>query len=255
MSNGYAHSRTEFRRPAVLVRSWRCVVVAIAFAGVALCGCRRHRTYGIERALELPGRQTQTWAVAPVLNLTGYQNVDPLLQADLLYQQLQQVEGITAIPVNRVAETYAALHLDRVQSDEQAAIVCEQLGCDALLIATVTAFDPYNPPKFGAALQLFYRQKQADRAAAVHPRELVRRATPPLSQPLPATGAFVQVVGMFDASNGSTRRELDDFAQGRTDPAGPLGAREFLLNMDRYCGFAYAMLIADLLHSPQLSRR
>ncbi len=38
-----------------------------------------------------------------------------------------------------------------------------------------------------------------------------------------------------------------DFAVGRNDPLGPLGSKEYFVNMDRYCAFAYHTLIADLV--------
>src|SRR5438270_1998283 len=124
------------------------IVIAAALLGWGLTstGCSHEPPpYGVERGTRLPGLRRQAWAVAPVLNLSGEKAVDPILQADLLYQQLQQVEGLTVIPVNRTAEAMAALHWDKIQSEQQAAIVCEMLGCDGLIVATVTAYDPYNP--------------------------------------------------------------------------------------------------------------
>ena len=67
------------------------------------------------------------------------------------------MHGLTVVPVNRVAEVYASLRIEKVQSAEQAAIVCDLLGCDALVVPTMTAYDPYNPPKMGASLQVFRR--------------------------------------------------------------------------------------------------
>src|SRR5688500_9427494 len=90
-------------------------ILAIALLAVFIAGCESEPKYGTERQLALPGTKRQVWAVAPALNLSG-QRIDPLLQADLVYQQLQQVDGITVIPVNRVAEVYAGLRIDRVQS-------------------------------------------------------------------------------------------------------------------------------------------
>src|SRR3954469_13726911 len=69
--------------------------------------------YGVERQINFPARQREIWAVAPAINLSGYQ-VDAMLQSDLLYQQLQQVRGLTVLPVNRVAEVYATLNIDKV---------------------------------------------------------------------------------------------------------------------------------------------
>ena len=221
------------------------VITAVAGAG----GCaEKAPVYGVEQARELLSARRQVWAIAPALNLSGQAEVDPLLQADIAYQQLQQVRGLTIVPVNRVAEVYASLRIDKVQSAEQAALVCDLLGCDALVVPTVTAYDPYNPPKFGASLQMFRRPESYARPDAVDPRALSRAAAPPPDESLPRDDAeFVQSVGVFDAANGSVREALFAYAQGRNDPAGPLGAKEYLVSMERYCGFVYHELIGDLL--------
>src|SRR5262245_42519504 len=114
----------------VLVLLHTVVVAAAGLAGAGGCA-EREPTYGVERRLIFNDdiRRREVWAVAPAVNLSGYREVDPLLQADLVYQQLQQVRGLTVIPVNRVAEVYATLKLDRVQNEEQAALVCDLLGC------------------------------------------------------------------------------------------------------------------------------
>ena len=224
------------------------IVAAALLVVMTSIGCgERTRPYGVERQLALTSRTPQVWAIAPALNLSGQAEVDPLLQGDLLYQQLQQVQRLTVIPVNRVVEVYAGLRIEKVQSEEQAELVCDLLGCDALLVPTVTAYDPYNPPKFGATLQLFRRSGANERGGRIDARELARRATPGEDQLLPARPQFLQAVGMFDAANGSVRQAVIRYAQGRNDPAGPLGPKEYFVSMDRYCGFVYNQLITDLL--------
>jgi len=230
-------------------RATLCGVVMM-FCSQGLLGCKQTEPqYGREAALALPTRKPQVWAVAPALDLSGQADVDAILQADLLYQQLQTVRGVTAVPVNRTAEVYASLGIERVQSAEQAAIVCEMLGCDGLVVPTVTAYDPYNPPKFGASLQLFSGGRAAAAAAGVDPRELTRRAAPAHDEALPRPGAgpFRQAVGMFDAANRAVRDALHWYAMGRNDPLGPMGAKEYLASMDRYCGFVYHELIGRLI--------
>jgi hypothetical protein len=239
--------KTRFMDEA-MYKSLGWIVVVMGMLLAAGQGCaEKPLVYGSERQLQWAGERRQVWAVAPALNLSGQPQVDPLLQADLVYQQLQQVSGITAVPVNRVAEVYASLRIDKVQSEQQAALVCDLLGCDALLVPTVTAYDPYNPPKFGAALQLFGQTGSAARPAAVDVRELARQAAPAPDQSLPNPGGFVQSVGMFDAANGSTRQAVFVYASGRSDPAGPLGIKEYVLSMDRFCGFVYHTLIEQLI--------
>lgn len=223
----------------------RIAVVALLFASLA---CRENvKQYGIERQLHLPGQQVQVWAIAPAVNLSGISAVDPLLQADLVYQQLQAVHGVKVIPVNRVVEVYASLQISQVQSQDQAALVCDLLAADGLIVPAVMAYDPYNPPKLGASLQLFRRPGNYVRPEGIDPRELARMARPGPTESLPSPTALLQVVGMYDAANGSVREKLASYADGRNDPVGPLGPKEYLVSMDRFCGFAYSDLIERLM--------
>jgi hypothetical protein len=229
-------------------------LAALLLLLVTGCAKKKKPEYGVERALYLSSITRQTWAVAPVLNLSGQRDVDPILQADLVYGQLQQVAGLNVLPVNRVVEVYRALKIDQIQSEEQAALVCQLLGCDALLVGTVSLYDPYDPPRMGASLQLF-RSGKSVQGQNVDPRELARRAAPPpMSATAPAAATFLQAIGMFDASNGSTRSDVQRYAMGRNDPVGPLGDRAYLLEMDRYCGFVYHALIEELLTKPALQQ-
>lgn len=234
------------------VRTFSLPAVCIA-ACVTIIGCGGQSTppYGIEQPLSLPGNVRQTWAVAPVINDSGQKNVDPILQADLVYQQLQAVQGLNVIPVNKVVELYNTMRIDRVASDEQASLICDVLGVDALLIATVSIYDPYDPPKMASSLNLF-RRGSYRRPINVDIRELARRATPTTSPVRPPSTGFVQVVGMFDSANGSVRAEALRYAQGRNDPSGPYRQRIYLIEMDRYSGFVYHTLIRELLARPQL---
>jgi hypothetical protein len=215
--------------------------------------------YGVERqaAYLSPLRKREVWAVAPAVNLSGYRDADPLLQADIVFQQLQQVHGLTVIPVNRVVEVYATLKIDKVQSSEQAALVCDLLGCDALVVPTVTAYDPYDPPKLGASIQLLSRPMMFVRPVNVDPRDLARQATPKAIDPTPTAARMemVQAVGMFDAANGSVREALNGYVAGRHDPVGPMGSKEYLASMDRYCGFVYHELIGEVLNKAATRRR
>jgi hypothetical protein len=186
-------------------------------------------------------------AVAPAINLSGQRGVDPLLQADLVFKQLGQVKGVTAVPVNRVAETYLALGILQVESRQQAEIVCDALGVDALIVPTVTMYDPYDPPKMGASLALFVRNPGQASGSDLDVRELTRRATPGPMELLPRSADFIQAADVMDASSGSVRDRIERYAAGRTDPFGPLGVREVTLSMDSYAGFVWHELIDELI--------
>ena len=254
------------KRPRLVV-VFRALLAAIAASAGILVGgggCIAHEpTYGVERRIVLEAKRREVWAVAPALNLSGYGGIDPLIHADLVYGQLQQVRGLTVIPVNRVAEVYASLNIDRVQTEEQAAVVCDLLGADGLVVPTITAYDPYVPPKLGASLQLLGKPASWARPASVDPRQLVRQASPGETESLPgarrgggstAGGGAIQSVGMYDAANGSVREALLTYAAGRSDPLGPMGPKEYVASMDRYCGFVYHELIIGLLNKASQRR-
>lgn len=220
-------------------------IIGLIVAACLISGCETPSKYGRELSLAMPGPKTRVWAVAPVVNLSGQPGVDPLLQADLVYQQLQTVAGLTVVPVDRVAQVYAAAGLEQIQSAEQAQAVIDALGCDGLVILTVTQFDPYNPPKVGAALQLF--ERNTAHAIGPDPQQLLRAATPGPETALPRDNDFTQVVGMYDSTNGTVRDAVAAYARGRHEPAGPMGIKEYFNSMDRFCGFAYYSLTESLL--------
>jgi len=84
------------------IKARSAILVGLLAMLALLPACQMTPQYGTEDPLYLSARQRQVWAVAPAINLSGEREVDPLLQADLLYSQLQQVHGVTVIPVNRV---------------------------------------------------------------------------------------------------------------------------------------------------------
>jgi hypothetical protein len=223
-------------------------MAAMAWLALAV-GCSCHKPYGEEEQLFLPGTHRQVWAVAPAINLSGQSQIDPLLQSDLVYQELQKVRGLTVIPVDRVVEVYARMKTDKVQSEQQAYDVCRLLGCDGLVVPTVTAYDPYDPPKFGASLQLFVKPGTFAHLPKLDPRALERSATATAAAPppMPQTHNMVQVVDLYDAADGTVLKAVNAYAKGRTDPNMPLGVDEIIVSMDRYCLFGYHELLSELL--------
>jgi hypothetical protein len=211
-------------------------------------GCADHtpKPYGEERQLFMPGDRQMVWAVAPTINISGESHVDPLLNSDLVFSELQQLHGLTVLPVNRVAEVYASLKIEKVESEAQAFAVCDLLGCDGLIIPTITAIDPYDPPKVGASLQLFLKPGSYRQLQHMDVHALDQAATAAPADPMTPHWLF-QAVGMYDASDGTVRDRVDAYTKGRLDPNSPFYGREVYVNMDRYCSFVYHELITQLL--------
>lgn len=215
-----------------------------------LAGCDSSPVpYGRENTISLSLDRPQVWALAPAIDLSGQPGVDPLIQADYCFKQLQEIKGLTIIPVNRTVSVYASLGIDRVQTVEQAAIVCDLLGADGLLVPTVTFWEPYTPPKMGGSLQLFPKPGSFVRRSDVDPRELVRQAAPVAGGNTPnlPRGGIFQSVGMYDAADGSVRESLARYMYGRHDPIGPYGEREIVYNSEKYATFVYRRLTESLL--------
>ena len=149
-----------------------------------------------------------------------------MLQADIAYEQLQHVQGLTVVPVNRVAEVYATLRIDRVQSAEQAAIVCDLLGCDATGRADGDGVRPVQPAE---DRRVAAGVPQAGGVTAGRSRSTRGRCrgSGAAGDRVAAEGrrTFVQAVGMFDAANGTVRDAVLAYAAGRNDPVGPMGPK------------------------------
>jgi hypothetical protein len=227
---------------------FKLAALCLAMALIALAGgcASKPKPYGDEEQLFLPGTGRMVWAVAPTLNISGQSQIDPLLQSDLLFQQLQQTEGLTVIPVDKVVEVYSSLKIEKIESEQQALTVCNLLGCDALIVPTITAFDPYDPPKFGGSLQLFTKPQSYKGAPRLDVHQLELSPAQGNLDPIEQPKALLQVVRLFDAADGTVRDRVKEFAAGRSDPNGPLGEREIVLSMDRYCGFCYHELLIEL---------
>ncbi|MGF1634676.1 MAG: hypothetical protein ACFCVE_12555 [Phycisphaerae bacterium] len=230
--------------------------VVLAASMLTLAGCQsKVPQYGREARLALPAGMQRVWAIAPAQNISGEAGVDPLLQADILYSHVEQISGVTAVPVNRAAEVMAALGLRRIESLEQAQIICELLGVDGIIVPTVTLFDPYDPPRFGVSLQVFESTRATTLGTGnLDPRELARMAAPTDIEPLSLPADFRQKSGVFDATNGSTRDAVAAYAAGRNDPTGPVGVRAYFLDMERFCGFAYHELLSGLVREMSADR-
>jgi hypothetical protein len=129
------------------------------------------------------------------------------------------------------------MELAQVGSPKDAVALMKTLAVDGLVVGTITAYDPYDPPKLGIAIELF-TNRRADAVAVLNTRELTRA---PMSGP-ETTWAHVSqpvsvVSGFYRASDGGVRRKMQRYARG----AGPIEDRDawhrYRINMDLYSEF------------------
>ena len=234
MNNPRHDAMTSEQIRLILVR-----LLLFAVVVVPLVGCQRPI---VERRIEAPYSERQVWAVAPLRNESGSRYADGFKMADELTRAFEQVEGIDALPLNRVLEAMDALKLARIESREDAIHLREALGVDALVVGSMTHYDAYDPPKLGLALDLYaWPTKGESRGldirglswAPTADKAGIRRGT--LYRPdQPVT----TVSGYFDASGIGTKQLIDEHSYGRGSTPNTLHERRlYTINMNLFQEF------------------
>jgi len=233
----------EFRQDAMTSAK----VMLTLFAGLWLAGCSLV-TSPKEPAPTLlsPYESRRVWAVAPLSNDSGSLQVDTLAIADRLAQQLENVGDIDVLPVNRVLQAMEAADIPAVESPGDARRLLRLLAIDGLVIGSVTAYDPYDPPKLGLALELFIEPRIKRIDGPIDTRRLTRKPTgddvelnPGVN---PNVGPINQVSAFFDAADPRVREAIQAYAVERGGVDGAESWHRYRISMDRYSEFvSYAM--------------
>jgi hypothetical protein len=187
------------------------------------------------------------WAVAPLTNESGVSIVDELAVTDDLVDAITEVQGITALPVNRTLAAMRALGLPGVRSPGEARALARALGADAIVVGTITDWYPYDPPRLGMNLALYPRTKALD-VGAIDPVKLSQATTDSQISPGPAPQLPVAAIGEhFDASNHAVIADVRAFAVGRTDQRSAMGDEIYTKSMERYTQFVCFRMVELIL--------
>ncbi len=238
-----------------LVRGVRAGVCLVLVA--ALVGCASNKDpLSPPRPLVSPYDTVNgeaLWAVAPLMNETGVSFVDTGAVADALVAAVGEVRGIACLPLNRTLLAMRGRQVKSVSTPGEARALANTLGVDGLIVGTVTAYDPYDPPKLGLSLVLWTRERSG--LAAVDPVQLQsafsdqdRRARRNWSVDRPSA----TVSEHLDASNHEVLMALRQYQTGRSDPGSALGWRSGLVSMDLYTRFAAHWAVSRLLEQERI---
>ncbi|MCH2149018.1 MAG: hypothetical protein MK095_06245 [Phycisphaerales bacterium] len=232
------------------IASGLLLVLTTMLVGLPSCTARPGSS-SLQQAMQLraPTGAPALWAVAPLANESGTTAVDRVHITDLLTEQLQQVQGINTVPVNRVLLAMQTLRIRSIATAEQASRIMDVLGIDGLVVGTITSWDPYQPPKLGLAVQLFTAM-DAPAHVIPDPQSMRTATTETPQQPAPAR-AMAQAAGIWDASNHHTLATLQSYAQGRTRLNSAYGPDLHLVDMDLYTQFVAYQLVKKLLRDEQ----
>ncbi len=229
---------------------WGAARFAMALAFVAclsiLAGCySRHRR--LENPLTLtapyaaPGERL--WAVAPLRNESGVGVIDPLSVSDRLVSQLSEVNGISALPMNRTLAAMRALNLGSIDTPAQALALARTLKADAVVVGSITAWNPYQPLEIGLNLGVFSDSPamQPGRDESVTAEELLEFRKARTDSPAaygPSPGPLAAVSVMLSADNHAVIADIKRFAGGRVDHDSALGWEVYTKSMARFTDFA-----------------
>lgn len=187
------------------------------------------------------------WAVIPPRNESGVSLVDPLWIGDRLVGAVEEVQGVRCLPINRTLEAMRELNMAEATSPDEVRRLAQALGVDGVIIGTVSAFDPYDPPVLGLTLALYLRSGEPGgggidpRALSSQPREIVLPGTRHAGAPSSVVSAHL------DARSHDVLACVQDYARGRDDPRRALGWRRYLASMDLYTQFSAFHAVRRLL--------
>ncbi len=194
--------------------------------------------------LTSPYTDVRTYAVAPVVNLSGSRDLDPLAVSDILFSELAQVQNLNVLPVNKTLAAMLHLKIKVIDSPQKAQQIAAALGADALLIPAITSYDPYNPPSVGMSMQLYTLDSLAGPPPVVS-RQINGAAidgdAPKARQPV------VEIAAIFNSTNQTVLQELQSFAQGRTDYQSAFKEDRYLADIDAYTRFVCHAMIRRLI--------
>lgn len=197
------------------------------------------------------------WAVAPLSNESGVSVADELRITDRLVEEIRQTSGLTALPLNRTIEAMRAAELPSIDSPEQARTLARRMGVDAIVVGTLTAWGPYEPPEIGITLALYPAAPDAMRSGAapglIDPFELTKASRGPVTIGANAartdteTTALSEVSAHLSGVNGAVRERVKAYGTGRADPNSATGWRGYFTSMSRFERFAAFEMVRLLL--------
>jgi hypothetical protein len=221
----------------------RPLAAAVALGASVLAGCAfDNDTLVAPVVLQSPypaSRGEVLFAVAPPANESGVSGVDVLTVGDQLVAAISEAHGLAAVPMNRTLAAMTAKGIPAIRTPRDARVLADALGVDGVVVPSITAYDPYDPPKLGLAIGLFMRD--TDTASNLDPKALQSAYTDQTAAPRPTSFAdrpASTVVDHLDGSNQQVLIDLKDYAKGRHDPNSALTWRRYTASMDLYTQFA-----------------
>lgn len=233
------------------MKSVQTMLVWMMMGVAALCGCEGTPELVLPRVLQSPYAASHgetLWALAPLNNESGVSKIDMLQVTDMVAATVAEVNGISVVPVNRTLAAMAARNMSGVRSPRDARALAEALGVQGIIVGTITAYDPYDPPKLGMTLALYTTDMKG--SERVDPKQLSSAYSDQKGSTTKYEDKPAAIVAEhLDAANHEVLAELKAFATGRHDQASSLTWRRYTASMELYTEFAAYHCVDRLLRS------
>jgi len=224
------------------------------------CGCAymyrgvRHEILGGNPSNPFP--DIKTIAVAPFATDQAFQSVPPdrsLSYAEIFASELAQFQGFEVVRAYRQAyipqhapNNTSAVKITRAESEELVA----DLDTDAVIIGSITDYDPYTP-RIGVAIQLIYMRRIRESRGA-RPQftnlELLAQTGRPLIVRQPETNKImmIRIERIFDSRQDAVKNALKKYAVTRSGNESPAGFDQFLREHN-YFQFVANRMIREII--------
>jgi len=193
------------------------------------------------------------WAVVPLRNESGTSTFDILRFSDEIVAACSEIPGVSTVPVNRTLTTMRALEMTELTTPDDVRTLADEMGVDAIIVGTVTAYDPYRPT-FGVALALYAIDNRmyvyADAGFDVD----TLRYQPTEWQYFHAVSGNpndpVSVMStVYDGENHSVKLQVKNYATGRHDVESALGWERYIKSMVLFTKFAAHQSVDQLIQN------
>jgi hypothetical protein len=186
----------------------------------------------------------QVVVVAPVLNLSNSTDWDPLRVTDVLASEFQSFPDIVVIPVNRTLAALALRGQSTVETPQDALELAREFQADAIVVAAITEYDPYDPPRVGIVMQ-WYDTGRRQAVTRLDPVAASRQAADLVPAGSVGDAALVtptlQIQQVYNAAENAVQNDIRAFAASRSGYKTAYGAQIHTKSQElfvRYCCWA-----------------
>lgn len=214
------------------------ITLGVMLFALPACSTNRAEVLTPPQPLIAPYNSPQgevTWAVVPPRNESGTTTLEPLSVGDALVATCEEIRGVRTVPLNRTIAAMRELKLGAITTSAQAQLLAETMGVDAVVVSSITAYDPYLP-EMGLAVALYARP------GAMYPTEVPTQQDPRLLSRQTTDDSVLKAASFgnkpvsavsnhLSGRNHQVQADVMTYAAGRHRGVSALGWKRYLASM------------------------